>query len=459
MSEVFLGIDVGTTAIKVGVIDNGELVYDVAKKVTTYYGEEGERYQLAAELLQVLSVAIQRVPLTLRERIERIGFSVAMHSLMPVQDGQADKVYIWSDTQATEIIEQFRETDLAKNFYRKTGTPIHTMSPFAKILHFKEQGLSDKTTHWYGLKELLMRAFTGEYLLDYSTGSATGLLNLESLNWDEEILQFLGISEEQLARLVAPLHTSIISPGIAGTLGLSKNTKVTIGASDGCLAAFGSYVSTGVPNSLTIGTSAAIRRVTKQAIFDEERQNFCYYLAPRLYIVGAPSNNGGCVLEWASQTLSDSETMFYETLSSKLEESPIGANGLRFHPYINGERAPFWRSGMTAEFKYLSIQHTKADLTRAVVEGVLMNIRTLKEMVGKISELTLSGGFFKNTTLRDLTADLLDTTCYHEKSTEPIFGLYYLLNQSVVQEEQRAAIQPDNQKVKQYAKLAEGYFE
>ena len=441
MNEVFLGIDVGTTAIKIGVIFKDELLYEQSKKLITYYGEQGACYQNGQEIMDTVTSLIKGIPMKLRKQIERIGFSVAMHSVMPFQD-EIGEVYLWSDTQSSEVVAKFQGTELAKRMYRVTGTPIHTMSPLFKIFHFKQTGDYGSTTRWYGLKELLMYQFTGEYMIDYSTASATGLFNLEHLYWDQEILALLDLDEKQLAHLVEPLYSQLIESKTAGKLGLSPKTVITIGASDGCLAAYGSYVSTGIPNSLTIGTSAAIRKVSTQAIFDEKRQNFCYYLAPDKYVVGAPSNNGGCVLEWASKILADGESDFYDSLSERLLQSPIGAKGIRFYPYINGERAPFWKNGMTAEFKYLSIQHTKEDMTRAVVEGILMNIRILKEMVGDINELTLSGGFFKNDMLRQLTSEVLGVTCYHEQSTEPIFGLYYLIYEHKTHLEKNQAITP-----------------
>lgn len=458
MNEVFLGIDVGTTAIKIGVIAKEELCYEQSRKLTTYFGDNGARYQKGQEIIDTVTLLIQEIPAVLRMQVERIGFSVAMHSVMPFQK-KIGNVYLWSDTQSSELVEQFRGTELAKKLYRVTGTPIHTMSPFFKILHFKQIGEYGSKTRWYGLKELLMHQFTGEYMIDYSTASATGLFNLENLYWDNEILKLLDLSENQLPRLVDPLYSQAIKADFARELGLSAATRITIGASDGCLAAYGSYISTGVPNSLTVGTSAAVRKVSTEAIFDEERQNFCYYLAPDSYVVGAPSNNGGCVLEWASKILADSDSEFYALLTERLMKSPIGANGLRFHPYINGERAPFWKSGMTAQFKYLTIQHTKEDMTRAVVEGILMNIRILKEMVGDVNELTLSGGFFKNERLRDMTSEVLGVTCYHEQSTEPIFGLYYLIYGATARIEVKKPIQFVQENVTLYNSIYGSYFE
>ena len=102
-----------------------------------------------------------------------------MHSLMPVINEKFEEIYIWSDNQASQVIAEFRQSSLSESFYRQTGTPIHAMSPFAKLLHFKSAGGFDGKTKWYGLKELVMLLFTGAPWIDRSTASATGLYSLE----------------------------------------------------------------------------------------------------------------------------------------------------------------------------------------------------------------------------------------------------------------------------------------
>lgn len=429
MTDLFLGIDIGTTAIKFGIIDEGQLIHQQSTLLNTYTGDRGERYQKAEELQAALCSGIQALPQELRIAVRQVSFSTAMHSCMPVVNNKMDKIYLWSDAQAEAVIEKFKQDPKAQQFYLKTGTPIHPMSTFAKILFFKEKAKYPATTQWYGLKELVMKQFVGEYLIDYSTASATGLFNLKELNWDEEILNFLGISEKDLAKLTDTTDFFAILPECAALLGLSTEVKVYTGASDGCLAAFASYMATGITNSLTIGTSAAVRKVTQNTRFDISRQNFCYYLNPQWFVTGAPSNNGGCVLEWAGKTFFDSPASLYAQLPELLAASSLGASGLRFHPYINGERAPYWSSGKKAELKYLSIQHTRADILRSLVEGVLMNVRQLTEMVGVDAQLSLSGGFFHTEILQQLTADILNKECWLSEVNEPIFGLYFLIFQ------------------------------
>ncbi len=73
---------------------------------------------------------------------------------------------------------------------------------------------------------------------------------------------------------------------MAQRCGLKPEVEVMCGASDGCLAAYAGYISTGIRNSLTIGTSAAVRKVSETTVFDDQKQNFCYYLQDDLYVVG-----------------------------------------------------------------------------------------------------------------------------------------------------------------------------
>ena len=127
-------------------------------------------------------------------------------------------------------------------------------------------------------------------------------------------------------------------------------------------------VSTGIKNSLTIGTSAAVRKVTDQPVFDQ-RQNFCYYLKEGQYVIGAPSNNGGASLLGSKETLAQDPDTFYESLPRIIEETTIGSHGLRFFPFINGERAPYWTSDIKASYHGLTIQHTRTDMIRGAIEG------------------------------------------------------------------------------------------
>lgn len=464
MQDLFLGIDLGTTAIKFAVIGADNYVYQTSVAVTTFNGPNGARYQSAAEILRLITETLLQIPSELRTKINKVAFSTAMHSLWPVDPDNStnDQIFIWSDQQAAGVVSDFKQTELAKSFYLKTGTPIHPMSPFAKIKYFKSQAVEQypAQTKWLGLKELLLDFFTGKIVLDYSTASATGLLNLSELDWDAEILQHLGIGEENLAQLVDCRTPLAIKETVATAFGLDPKTQVYPGASDGCLAAYAGFVNSGNRDSLTIGTSAAVRRINEEIKLDPIKQNFCYYLGPINYVVGAPSNNGGIVFEWAKK-MSRSNN-FYNELVQVLNDTSVGANGVKFWPFLNGERAPYWDATKRAEFKYISTETTKSEMLRAIFEGMLLNVRSLAELVGVSKTVTASGGFFKTQELAQLTADILGVDLAISDSNEPLAGLYSLITGGKVLNNKNDApvhISFNSNNNQQYNKLYPHYFE
>lgn len=454
--SVFLGIDIGTTAIKLGVIQENELLYTSDLPLQTY-GDDRIKYQDGNELLTILQAGILAIPIQLRQQISTFSFSTAMHSLMP-DDGEK-QIFLWSDLQAAETIDCFKQTNLATHFYEISGTPIHAMSSFAKLLYFQEKKLYSAGTHWYGIKEMVMEYFTGKPVIDYSTASATGLFDLRKKQWSPEILAYLGINVEQLAPLVDTDRAFELLSEIRDLFGFSADTRVVIGASDGTLAAYASYYTTGRSASLTIGTSAAVRQITNIIHLDQEKQNFCYYLKEDLLVSGAPSNNGGVVLAWAANHLADNPAKFYQLLPDLLEQTDLGAKGLRFWPYLNGERAPYWSNEIKGGFYDLTLQHTRMDMLRSVIEGVLLNIRQLVELVAKDESLSVSGGFFQTAVLGQLAADVFGVDCYYAPQNEPIFGLYYLLEQpNVLIQETQEVFFPEPTNHEAYARLAQTYF-
>lgn len=126
--------------------------------------------------------------------------------------------------------------------YRRTGTPIHPMSPLSKLLWMKEEepDLYARAYKFISIKEYVIYQLFAQYVVDYSIASATGLFNLETLDWDGDVLQMLELSPEQLS---TPVPTTYILSGmnvkLAQKMGISENTPVVIGASDGVLANVG----------------------------------------------------------------------------------------------------------------------------------------------------------------------------------------------------------------------------
>ncbi|MCQ9210364.1 gluconokinase [Granulicatella seriolae] len=461
MNHLFLGIDIGTTAIKLGVIADNQIIYQNQIRLTTYH-EENRHYQLPQEILDKLTDLLLDIPKEMKPQLKKMGISCAMHSLILRHEQLEPLIYLWSDQQAAKVIQEFKTKELAETFYLETGTPIHSMSPFAKIAYFKESLKKEvyQGVTWSGIKELVMEFLTGQAVLDYATASATGLFSSASLDWSAQVLEYLELDPSHLSKLVDSKQGFLISEDRARDIGLPLDLLVYAGASDGCLAAYASYYLTGNASSLTIGTSAAVRKVVTEPRYDWGGQNFSYYLTENCYVIGAPSNNGGIALDWLAGILYDSRQQLYDILPTVLAETPIGSHGLVFKPFLNGERAPYWQQNLSASFQQLTIKTSRQDIIKSVVEGMLLNIKQLVDLLGIKETVSMSGGFFQIPGMSQLLANVIDCPCYLSEQNEPIFGLYYLLEAPNLQQitPHQEKIEPQPREAEAYQELSEKYF-
>ncbi|MGO3836843.1 MAG: gluconokinase [Vagococcus sp.] len=456
-----LAIDIGTTNIKFNVFEEYKLVDELTIPIETYHEDFGKVYQSPERIVQQVKRGIRTLTQN-GHTIDTIIFSTAMHSIMPIfEDKQDEELLIWLDTQGKSFIESVKKTDKAAEFYHKTGTPIHDMSPFAKIGGFKNKGWFSDVVKWIGMKEYIVEAFTGHQVLDYSMASATGLFNIHEKNWDDDILAYIGISEHQLAELVDTDASFPLLDQVADDIYLPKDTLVFVGASDGALASFASYLANGTLNTVTVGTSGAVRKLTKKIELDEDGQTFCYYLNKDYWVVGGATNNGGNVLEWADKMFYNQSTSLYDQLNDIIHQTEIGSNHVLFYPYIAGERAPIWNSDVQAVFKGLTASHKKEDMMRAIVEGVLFNLRCIGDLVElEPRDISVNGGFFKDSVLTTMTSDVFGRNCIQSVYSEPTFGAICLIQKPlsyVLSEHKRIFFNEDNHNLytKSYEKFAE----
>ncbi|EUJ25643.1 carbohydrate kinase FGGY [Listeria cornellensis FSL F6-0969] len=332
-------------------------------------------------------------------------------------------MFLWSDNRAANTILEFkRNRQRTFLFYGKTGTPIHGMSPFAKLLYFKEKHNSwfNNVSGWHDMKSFLMSYFVNEFVTDFSIASATGLFNSIDFKWDEEILSFLQLSPSKLPRLVHPKTVFNMSEKVVLELNLKRNTKIMIGASDGCLASLASSQQNSATESLTLGTSGSIRQLSTGRYLGPDMESFCYYVDKDQWVVGGPTNNGGIVLEWLSD-------LFYED-KAKIFDHLHKAPDLFFSPYIQGERAPIWNEKQTGSFKGLNITHGRPEIIQSVLEGIIFNLKYILSLLSATYDenpLVLNGGAVKNKDIAQMISSVFNRECLFSSRTEPTQALFY----------------------------------
>nr|WP_125585333.1 FGGY family carbohydrate kinase [Lacticaseibacillus jixianensis] len=416
--QVVIGVDIGTTATKAVAFDAaGRAVAQASRAYPLIQAVPGMAELDPQAVLAAVQAAVAAVAAALPAgAIAALSFSAAMHSLLLLdQDFRPlTRVMTWADIRAAKQAAALKQRPDSAQLVARTGVPLHPMTPLAKLMYLQEAqpALMRRASYVGGLKSWLMAVFYGQWLADYSLANATGLFNLHTLDWDPAALQLAGVTASQLPPLVdTDTLLPALTPAAAKAMGVPPATPGIIGASDGTLANIGVAALAPGALALTIGTSGAVRTVIKTPQSAPGGKLFTYYLAPDRWVVGGPVNNGGIVLQWATKTLLGNTATVAEAIQLA-QTAPAGAHGLVFLPYLGGERAPLWDAAARGSFVGLTRQHTKADMLRAVMEGILFNLKAvgalMQPMVGTRPTLHAAGGFAKSEAWRQMLADVFD---------------------------------------------------
>ncbi len=453
MPALMIGVDIGTTSTKAVVFTlDGKPVahhavdYPLLRPATAAAEQDPE--QIFQAVLETIRTSLKRCPLPTGD-IVCVSFSAAMHSVIAVdaQGRPLTRSITWADNRAAAWAERIKAGPGGDAIYRRTGTPIHPMSPLAKLAWLRDEQpeLFTRTARFIGIKEYVFFRLFGQYLVDHSIASATGLFNLERLDWDDEALAVAGVRRDQLSTLVPTTHhLQGLDAALARELGLSAEVTFVVGANDGVLSNLGVNAIQPGEVAVTIGTSGAMRAVVDKPRTDPSGRTFCYALTERHWVVGGPVNNGGIIFRWVRDEFAASECETakrlgldpYEVLTRIAERVPAGAEGLLFHPYLAGERAPLWNANLRGSFFGLAMHHRKEHMIRAALEGVILNLYSIlpavESLVGRSQSIKATGGFARSGLWRQMMADVFNREVVVPETFESsclgaaVLGLYAL---------------------------------
>ncbi|MGZ9585624.1 gluconokinase [Paenibacillus marinisediminis] len=450
----YIGVDIGTTSTKA-------VLYGEQGKVIRTHHIEYALFSPAPSIAEqdpdeILQAVIGTIKAVLQQQeghhnaadhVALVSFSSAMHSVIVIDDrgNLLTRCITWADSCSSKMADRIRTEMNGLEIYSRTGTPIHPMSPLTKIAWIREENpdLFLRAYKFIGIKEYIFYKLFGRYVIDHSLASATGLFNLKELKWDEGALEVAGITPEKLSE---PVPTTTIftklDEAYAQELGISPETPFIIGASDGVLSNLGVNAIEPGTAAVTIGTSGAIRAVTDKPVTDPKGRTFCYALTERHWVVGGPVNSGGMIFRWVRDELAPSEMETakrlgidpYEVLTKIASRVPAGADGLLFHPYMAGERAPLWNADARGSFFGLGLHHKREHMIRSVLEGVILNLYSvmlaLEEIIGVPSKIQATGGFARSDLWRQMMADIFNQEIHVPESFESsclgavVLGMY-----------------------------------
>lgn len=425
---VWIGVDVGTTGVRaIAYTADGTNVCssEAFYPLLTPHADWAEESPL--QIWEAVAEVIHKTAGQLHyknKNLAGIALSTVMHSFAgldgeykPLMDMQT-----WADSRSADIVRTMKEDPaMCKSFYERTGCPIHACYPLAKIIWLRQHqpSLFGQMKYVGSLKDYLFYQLTGEWVIDKSTASTSGMYNEHSLDWDEEILAYAGVTKDQMPPVVSTTYSHGLTPKAAELLDLPADLPVVIGATDGVLVNVG--IGAVKPGQLsgTIGTSGALRMLTAKPKTDPQMRTWCYNLTDDMWVAGGAINNGGMILRWVRDNICHYgghalETLDidpYDLMTMKAEHVDAGADGLICLPCFTGERAPYWNSELRGMFFGFSLNHSRSHMIRAVMEGICYSLNSvmlaLREF-GPVEDIRVSGSFTKSRLWLQILADVLN---------------------------------------------------
>jgi gluconokinase len=419
MRSYWMALDIGTTSAKIcGVKDDGWLLGSLQQVYPVYEYPAGGREQRPDDIVRAIAGLIKQA-VSRWGQPAAIGLSGAMHSLLAVDRAgkPLSPLLIWSDHRSLEVYQAYKAS-WSDIVYRYSGIVFHPMLPLCKILYWKQLQPSwlGQVHQWVSMKEYVLYQLTGAWATDYAMAGATGMFDLQRFDWHADMLQRLDIDLQALPPVVAPDTVFEVKDkgALAGDTDLQAGIPVLVGASDGCLATLGSGLVGSADLSITVATSAAVRRWAAYPVLDPQQRTFCYALSPHDFVIGTAHNNAGGILPWLRRLFGE-QNPDPHTLNRWMDDVlsvAAGADGLMCLPYVLGERSPVWDPQASAAWVGIRDIHQPRHFQRAMLEGVGLTLRqsiaVVEQLLGPSKQCLLSGGITHAPAWMQLLADILN---------------------------------------------------
>jgi xylulokinase len=426
-----LGIDLGAGSLKATIITNdGHVAGEASRPVTTRTPHPGWSEQDPDEWFAALCGA---VPAALAaagiapEAIAGIGISAGAH--IPVLTDEAGAVLrpaiMWNDqrsaAEAAALHERAGEMIIATSLNRVN--PTWTLAMLA-WLQAHEPAVIARTRRLYLAKDYLRACLTGTWETDFSDAIGALLADNATKSWSPEICALIGWDMTTLPPIKSPTEiVGGVTPEAAAQTGLAAGTPVICASNDTTVEFFGVGATVPGIGAVKLATAGVLFLATEGPSVNPPIS--CYpHIMPGMYYTATGTNSCASAHRWLRDNMFASGG--FAEMDSLAATIPPGSDGLIFHPYLQGERAPYWDPQLRADFIGLTIAHTRAHFARALYEGIAYSIRDILSAAQDLGQtygaIRLMGGGARSPTWRQIIADVTGLTVEVMENGDASFG-------------------------------------
>ncbi len=345
-------------------------------------------------------------------QISAVSLTSQRSSVIPV-DRDGNSLYntiMWYDRRTADLCQEL--TVFNDEVYRISGLVISPVFSAVKILWFKRNlpDVYEKTYKMLGIHDYILHFLTGRFVTDESFASRTNLFDLEKRQWSERLAGIFDVDIDKLCEVVRPgTSCGSLRIELAERYGFINDVNVVSAGGDQQCSALGLGVFSKGSVEITTGTGGFIIAHSDHPVLDKERRISCNISAiPGKYIVEASILTSGVIYDWFNRQCFDENN--FDKIDKSVMDSPVGAKGVLLLPHFKGAGSPKWDPDAKGVFYDLSLNTTKGDMARSILEGIAMeaadSLEIIEELCGNISRISVSGGLTKFDEYDHIMADV-----------------------------------------------------
>ena len=347
--------------------------------------------------------------------VKGIGLSGQMHGLV-ILDADCRVIrpsLIWCDQRSQAQVDGINARVGREKVLEYTANPVLTGFTLPKLLWVRDNEPENFARVRKVLlpKDYIRFCLTGEFATEVSDASGTSLFDVVKRHWSYEMMDALELERSMLPACYESSEVSgRVTREAAAATGLVEGTPVVGGGGDQASSAVGNGIVEAGIVSCTLGTSGVVFAHMEKVAYDPAGRvhTFCHAVRDKWHVMGV-TQGAGLSLQWFRNQLAAGTD--YDTLTAEAAEAPAGSQGLFWLPYLMGERTPHLDATARGGWMGLTARHRRADLIRAVIEGVSYSQRDCLDIIESlgvgVSSVRASGGGAQSPFWRQLLADIL----------------------------------------------------
>ena len=480
MNRWLIGIDVGTTGTKSMLFsETGRIIAHAYAPYPCQAPGPGLVEQNAEDWWRAVVKTVRAVtadPQTAKN-VVAISLSLQGGTLVPV-DRQMRPLHaaiVWSDKRCERQSREFARTFGSEYIYEKTGWHLGLGLNALQIAWFRENlpEVFNKAAMFLSVPDYISMRMTGRAAVDLSDAGINQLADIRTGKYDPAILDFIGIGEEKLAKIVpsgAPIGK--LTRAAAEELNLPQSVLLVAGAHDQYAALLGGGITRTGDIMIGTGTAWVVTALTDEPYFESGFSQSVPASGKWGSLVSL--STGGVSLDWFKNGVAGSAdaALSYAEINEQAARRPIGANGLRFYPYFNGTSFPLKGTKCKATVLGLDLSHDRIDIARAIMEGVAMQTAWTLDFFRQrfpLKNVMLSGGATKSPLWTQMVSDIAncpisvpmvsDLTCIGAGIMAGVgAGLYPSCEEGAAMfTVEKTSYQPNPDRAARYAEVLEDY--